>query len=1017
MMKTWVPVQPSVWRHVLGFSLILLLLVFVSRINFLIFHTLAELFSILVAWSLFVILWNTKDLIENKALVFVGIAYLFVGGIDLVHTLSYSGMGFLAPETGADPATQLWVLARLVESLSLLLFPFLFFRHIDPCRVMAAFSFITLAGLLSILYWGIFPACYMEGIGLTPFKKISEYFICGILVAALVFLRKKKADLDPQVYPYMVAAIVLTICAEIAFTFYVSVYGLSNLIGHFFKIISFYCIYRALIRVGLTQPHAALFTRLEQSEAQFRGMFEEHSAVMLLIDPQTGRIMNANKAAESYYGYPLKQLLEMTIHQLNQLPPGEVAHQMQQAVNRQSSRFEFQHVLANGKIRDVEVHSTPLQMKDRMMLFSIVSDITERKQAGDALQAHWQKLDEIVEGLPVGIGILDTEGNIIRLNSNFIQLFGYTVKEIPTVDAWGIKAYPDRVYRKKVFDQWHAHLAEAFKTGRHTPSVEYRVTCKNGETKHVLISFQPGKHQHLTTFVDITELRNARTALQSQTELLEGVLDSIRDVIGVYLPDHTVIRYNRAGYRLLGLTEQEVTGKKCYELLGKTTPCRTCPTARAMVSRKIETIEKYIPEIDGYFICTSNPILDDTGEIKLIIEQLTDITEKKKMDENIRQAQKLEAIGTLAGGIAHDFNNILFSIIGNADMLLDDLPEDSPFQKSMVQIHIGALRAKALVQQILAFARQEEKKLAMMKMQPIIKEALNLLRATIPSTIAVTRDIQRDCGPVKADPNQIHQIVMNLATNAYHAMEENGGELKVLLEEVELGRHDLSDPDMAPGSYACLTVSDTGTGINKNVVTKIFDPFFTTKERGKGTGMGLSVVHGIVKSMNGAILVDSEPGCGTAFHVYLPIVQKAFESETGEVKGPVPGGNERILLVDDEEAIIGMEKKALTRLGYDVTSRTSSIEALEAFKNHPDRFDLVITDMSMPSMPGDKLAAEMIVIRPDIPILMCTGFSHTLTDEKIISLGIKDILMKPVLMKDLALKIREVLDEMPGKTH
>ncbi len=1010
-MKTWVRVQPSVGWRVLGFSLILLLLVFVSRINFLIFHTLAEIFSILVAWSLFVILWNTKDLIENKALVFVGIAYLFVGGIDLVHTLSYRGMGFLAPERGANPATQLWILARYVESVSLLVFPFLFYRRINPCRMVAVFSFITLAGLLSILYWDIFPACYMDGIGLTPFKKISEYVICGILVAALVCLRRKKSDLDPQVYPYMVGAIVLTICAEIAFTFYVSVYGLSNLIGHFFKIISFYCIYRALIRVGLSEPHAALFSRLEQSEAQFRGMFEEHSAVMMLIDPRDGRIMNANRAAEQYYGYSLDQLMEMTIHQLNRLSPEHVICQMQQAVTRQTTRFEFQHVLADGQIRDVEVHSTPVNIKGRMILFSIVSDITERKQTREALQEHWRKLDEIVEWLPVGIGVLDTEGNIIRVNSNFIQLFGYTEKEIPTVDAWGIRAYPDRAYREKVFEQWDAHLADAFKTGRHTPSVEYRITCKNGETKHVLISFQPGRHQHLTTFVDITDLRKARKALQSQTELLEGVLDSIKDVIGVYLPDHTVIKYNRAGYRLVGLTEQQVTGRKCHELLGKTTPCRICPTARALVSGKMETMEKYIPEFDRYFICTSNPVMDDTGEVKLIIEQWSDITEKKKMDENIQQAQKLEAIGTLAGGIAHDFNNILFSIIGNADLLLDDFPEDSASRKSMVQIHTGALRAKALVEQILAFARQEEKKLVVMKMQPIVKEALNLLRSTIPVTIAVTRDIQRDCGPVTADPNQIHQIVMNLATNAYHAMEENGGELKVILKEVELARNDLSDPDMAPGRYACLTVSDTGKGMEREVMTKIFDPFFTTKEKGKGTGMGLSVVHGIVKSMNGAIRVDSEPGYGTVFHVYLPIDQRIFESRPGGLKRGVPGGKERILLVDDEEAIIGMEKQALARLGYDVTSRTSSVEALEAFRDHPERFDLVITDMTMPNMPGDRLAAEMIAIRPDISILLCTGFSHTLTDEKIISLGVKDMLMKPVLIRDLALKIREVLDQ------
>ena len=1003
--------QPSKWWLMTGFSLILPALFIISRINFLMFHTLVELFAIFVAWGLFVILWNTKDLIENKALVFIGIAYLFVGGIDLAHTLSFSGMGFLEPERGADPATQLWVLARYIESISLFLFPFLFFRRIHPYRVFGIFSFITLAGLLSILYWGIFPACYIDGIGLTAFKKASEYIICIILLAALVFLRQKKAGLDPRVYRYIVFSIILTICAEIAFSFYVSIYGLSNLMGHFFKIVSFYCIYRAFIYSGLTRPHSILFNQREQSEARFRAMFEEHSAVMLLIDPRTGRIINANKAAEQYYGYPLKQLLEMNIHQLNQMPPEQVAQQMQQAVIRQTTRFEFQHLLADGKIRDVEVHSTPVMMTDRMMLFSIITDITDRKQAKEELEEHRRTLDEIIEGLPVGIGIIDSKGRIIRLNKNFIHMFGYTEKDIPTVEEWGVKAYPDLDYREKVFAQWHAHLAEAFKTGLNTPSVEYKVTCKNGKTKNMLISFQPGKNQHLTTFVDITDLRNAQTDLQSQTALLEGVLDSIKDVIGVQLPDHTVIKYNRAGYQLLGLKEEELKGKKCFELLGKINPCHICPTAKAVVSKKMETIEKYIPEIDGYFICTSNPILADNGDIKLIIEQLTDITEKKKMDENIQQAQKMESIGNLAGGIAHDFNNILFPIVGHTEMLLADIPKDSPFRSSLDMIYVSSLRARDLVQQILTFSRQGKNEPEMIKVQPIIKEVLKLIRSTIPTTIDITQDIQGDCGPVKADPTQIHQIVMNLATNAYHAMEENGGELKVILKEIKLDEQDMIYPDMDPGLYARLAVSDTGTGIDKDVVNKIFDPFFTTKEKGKGTGMGLSVVHGIVKHMNGAIHVHSEPGNGTEFHVYLPIIQSIIEHQPVMLNNPVVGGNESILLVDDEDSIMVMEKQALTRLGYEVTSRTSSVEALEAFRANPYKFDLVITDMNMPKMSGDKLAVELINIRPDIPILLCTGFSHTLTDKKIISLGIRDVLMKPIVIKDLTRKIREVLEE------
>ncbi|MCD4737056.1 MAG: PAS domain S-box protein, partial [Bacteroidales bacterium] len=391
---------------------------------------------------------------------------------------------------------------------------------------------------------------------------------------------------------------------------------------------------------------------------------------------------------------------------------------------------------------------------------------------------------------------------------------------------------------------------------------------------------------------------------------------------------------------------------------------------------------------------------------------LRDITERKQLESRVQQSQKMESIGTLAGGIAHDFNNILFPIVGHTEMLIEDIPDDSPFRVSLDQIYTGALRASDLVKQILTFSRQESGDLKLMKMQMIIKEALKLIRSTIPTTIEIKQNLDPNCGVIKADPTQIHQIVMNLSTNAYHAMEETGGELVVSLKEIKLDVHDVINLDITPGIYACLSVTDTGIGMKKELTQKIFDPFFTTKEKGKGTGMGLSVVHGIVISMNGAIQVLSEPpGKGTEFNVYLPVVNSASEKqEIHQMKEPIRGGMEQILLIDDEDAIITMEKLMLERLGYQVTSRTSSIEALESFRDSPDKFNLVITDMAMPNMPGDKLAAELIRIRPDIPILLCTGFSETMSEEDAASLGIKGFLLKPIVMKDLSHKIREVLD-------
>ena len=386
------------------------------------------------------------------------------------------------------------------------------------------------------------------------------------------------------------------------------------------------------------------------------------------------------------------------------------------------------------------------------------------------------------------------------------------------------------------------------------------------------------------------------------------------------------------------------------------------------------------------------------------------LKQEKTMQAELARAEKLHVIGTLAGGIAHDFNNILFPIIGHTEMLLSDTPEDSPSKRSLNEIYSSSLRAKDLVKQILTFSRQESSELQLMKMQPIIKEALKLIRSTIPSTIEIKHDIQTDCGVVKADPTQIHQIVMNLATNAYHAMEKTGGELKVSLKNVELGNYDIITPDMIPGEYVCLTVSDTGTGIDKVITEKIFDPFFTTKAIGKGTGMGLSVIHGIVIRMGGAIQVHSKPGKGAQFQVYLPAEKSLLEEQVTNSNAEIQSGTEHILLIDDEEAILTMEKKLLERLGYQVTSQIISVEALEVFRANSNKFDLVITDMQMPNMSGDKLSAELVKINPDIPVLLCTGYNEAMSEEKAFSMGIKGFLLKPIVLKDLSQKIREVLD-------
>ncbi len=398
-----------------------------------------------------------------------------------------------------------------------------------------------------------------------------------------------------------------------------------------------------------------------------------------------------------------------------------------------------------------------------------------------------------------------------------------------------------------------------------------------------------------------------------------------------------------------------------------------------------------------------------------VTEQKRAREEKKELQTQLQNAQKMEAIGTLAGGIAHDFNNILLPIIGYTEMAITDVPQGSLIRKNLGEVLKAAELAKGLVQQILTFSRQSEKERKPLKIQPIIKESLKLLRASLPTTIEIRQNIDNKCGVILADPTQIYQVMMNLCTNAYHAMREKGGILEVTLTEVDIDSPELpSNLDLNPGPYLNLAISDTGHGMDRTVVERIFDPYFTTKGPGEGTGLGLSVIHGIVRSHGGYITVYSEPGEGTTFHIYLPRIEvSAKVPETISIE-PAPKGKEYILFVDDDEQIVNVVQQILERLGYHVAVRTSSVEALEAFRAQPEKFDLVITDLTMPNMIGTELAKRLIDIRPNIPIILCTGFSEAISGKKAKAIGIREYLMKPIAIHDLATTIRKALNKDSG---
>jgi len=676
-------------------------------------------------------------------------------------------------------------------------------------------------------------------------------------------------------------------------------------------------------------------------------------------------------------------------------------------------------------------NSTPERLDDGSIVWhGFITDITERKQAEEELLKSQERDRRLFEDAVLGIFRSTPTGELVDANPALAAIFGFESPERMKASVGNLASlYDDPACRKEMIKR----LLETEKPVR----TEGRFLRRDG-TRFIgnlhlwAVRDEDGKILHIEGFVeDITERKLAEEAIEQLRRQTELILNSAGEgILGVDLEGkHTFV--NPAAASMLGFELTELIGRQGHSMYhhtkanGDRFPEEECPIYQSYRSGRACSLTQDIfwrKDGSSFPVRYSCAPLVEGGKVLGAVVTFRDITEQRQIEAEkdrltaqLAQAQKMEAVGTLAGGIAHDFNNILGIIMGYAEIANLDLPSDSSSKESIAEVLKATRRAKELVAQILTFSRRQTQEKRPLPLVPVIKEALRLLRASLPTTIDIRREIDLLEGEdlTLGDPTQIHQILMNLATNAAHAMREHGGTLSVSLTRVGFDPADDADVmELSPGQYLKLTVQDTGHGMDRSVLDRIFDPYFTTKGPGEGTGLGLAVVHGIVKNHNGAITVHSEPGTGTVFQVYLlALAREASPIETAPVS--IATGSERIIVVDDEEKLVIAIKRMLEFLGYKVTAMTSSVAALSLFRQHPEGFDVMVTDYTMPGMTGIDLAGEIIGVRPGFPIILCTGFTEKISEDTVKSMGIRALLMKPVTLRDQAETIREVLENEP----
>jgi PAS domain S-box-containing protein len=794
--------------------------------------------------------------------------------------------------------------------------------------------------------------------------------------------------------------------------------------------------------------HKRAKEELRETNEYLNNLFNYANAPIIVWDPEF-HITRFNHAFEKLTGRKAGDVIGNKLEIL--FPPALVDSSMRLIVKtllgERWETVEISILHVDGVVRTVLWNSATIFAADGTTPVATIAqghDITERKKAEEALKESQQQLADIINFLPDATLVIDKGGKVIAWNR--------AIEEMTGIKAEDILGKSDYEYALPFYDERRPILIDlVLKPHKELDSKYVRLQRKDGVlvgealapavkgTGAYLFATATALHDSLGNIVgaiesirDISERRQMENMLASERERLISILDGIPIPTFMIDGNRQVVLWNRYNEAYTGMPKDSILGRPVdlsFLFQEKVSPSLAelilekgddDLTARfgERGLRKSEVIPNAFESVGRIWITGEERtlsiqaarVVDSKGIVVGAVQTAQDITENKNLEARLLQMQKMEAIGTLAGGIAHDFNNVLAAVIGYTEMTKARIDQPD-LHRYLEQVLRACERARDLVSQILTFSRVREQEKKPIDIASLVKESLKMLRATIPSTITFRSKIHPGVYTVLADPTQIHQVLMNLCTNAAHAMRERGGELGVCLDNVEITPQNKPlHVDLDPRPYVKVTVSDTGTGIAPGIINKIFDPFFTTKETGKGTGLGLSVVYGIVRECGGTVTVHSEPRAGSVFSVYLPAITNIAEVPQDIVE-PIPGGTERILFVDDEEILVEMWRDILENLGYTVTATTGSTKALEIFLSRPDQFDLVITDMTMPGMTGIGLSKEILGLRPAIPIILCTGFSELITEEKVKALGIKGFAMKPLRLRIIAHLIRKALEQ------